>query len=239
MQKDDPFGQALWDFIHGESGVYNIVRDDGYVDRENPAIYFFHFYKEEEEALKKYAHGKVLDIGCGPGRHATRLYEHGFFVVGFDIINYAVKIAKLHGLDYCVQGDAGFLPFKENTFDTVLLLGNGLGLLGTIDKTIGLLSRINRISKKDGVLIASSTDPENTDNPLHKKYHEENRKKNLPPGQLKIYIEYKGKRGKWFNLLLMDSKLAKELGEKSGWVAIDLFEPAPPHFVIVFRKCAS
>jgi len=43
----------------------------------------------EEQNVKK-----VLDLGCGPGRHLIYLAERGFEVYGIDLAETGVKIAK-------------------------------------------------------------------------------------------------------------------------------------------------
>jgi 2-polyprenyl-3-methyl-5-hydroxy-6-metoxy-1,4-benzoquinol methylase len=42
--------------------------------------------------------GRVLDIGCGAGRHSLYLQNQGFQVLGIDNSPLAVKVAKLRGL---------------------------------------------------------------------------------------------------------------------------------------------
>jgi len=71
----------------------------------------------------------VLDLGCGYGRHALWLAEHGCIVTALDID--ARRIAALHaamrsqatGRINCVVGDGTKpLPFAANSFDAVLVV---------------------------------------------------------------------------------------------------------------------
>jgi ubiquinone/menaquinone biosynthesis C-methylase UbiE len=63
----------------------------------------------------------VLDVGCGPGissfdiRQASR-------IIGFDINWNAVKAASKNDKKV-LQADAEFLPFRNDTFDTVVISG--------------------------------------------------------------------------------------------------------------------
>ena len=45
-------------------------------------------------ALKKHGVKRVLDLGCGAGRHCVLLAGSGFEVVGIDVSKYALKMAR-------------------------------------------------------------------------------------------------------------------------------------------------
>jgi len=51
-----------------------------------------------EKKAMEFVKGKVLDIGCGAGRHSIYLQEKGFDVTGIDISPLAVKVCRLRGL---------------------------------------------------------------------------------------------------------------------------------------------
>ena len=57
---------------------------------------------------------KVLDVGCGYGRHMIFPTS-----VGFDNNPRAIEKARDRGT--CVMGDAHFLPFRSGVFDIALL----------------------------------------------------------------------------------------------------------------------
>ncbi len=80
---------------------------------------------------------RVLDVGCGPGRHALALAERGIEIVGVDISQRFVDLARAEaastGLDRAtfVRLDARELPF-DGEFDAVISLCQGaFGLVGT------------------------------------------------------------------------------------------------------------
>jgi 2-polyprenyl-3-methyl-5-hydroxy-6-metoxy-1,4-benzoquinol methylase len=78
-----------------------VERDDGYFSGSRGAQLYFSEYKDwppyEKEAMK-HAKGRVLDIGCGAGRHALYLQKKGFDVLGIDNSSLAIKTCKLRGL---------------------------------------------------------------------------------------------------------------------------------------------
>ncbi|HET9071515.1 MAG TPA: methyltransferase domain-containing protein [Acidimicrobiales bacterium] len=80
----------------------------------------------EELALRPGA--RVLDLGCGPGRHAHALAARGVDVVGLD--RSAAFLAEA-GEGRWVRADARRLPFPPGTFDAAICLcQGGFGLLG-------------------------------------------------------------------------------------------------------------
>src|SRR5438552_16689581 len=75
---------------------------------------------------------RVLDVGCGPGRHAHALARRGIEVVGVDISQRFVDIANDSappGASF-VRGDARDL-YYDREFDAAISLCQGaFGLLG-------------------------------------------------------------------------------------------------------------
>ena len=72
---------------------------------------------------------RVLDLGCGPGRHAVRLAQRGATVFGLDLSMPLLTRAR-HGttpLTSLVRGDMRHLPFCHGTFDLVVNLFTSFG----------------------------------------------------------------------------------------------------------------
>lgn len=68
---------------------------------------------------------RILDVGCGPGRHARELASRGHTVVGVDISWRFLALAAAAGGASYVQGDAAALPVPNGRFDLVLSLCQG------------------------------------------------------------------------------------------------------------------
>lgn len=81
---------------------------------------------------------RVLDVGCGPGRHAHALARRGVEVLGVDIAQRFVDLATAGappGASF-VRGDARALAF-DGEFDAVIsLCQGGFGLAGDADGEI-------------------------------------------------------------------------------------------------------
>jgi len=136
----DPFGQALWGAHSGRPARLIFHRDDGLVSEQDAALYLAgpDAFDSAEAAGLAAAKGCVLDIGCGAGRHALVLEERGLAVVGLDVSPLALEVARRRGLRHTVWASAAALPFAAASFDAFLLLGNNLGIGGTLEGTVAM-----------------------------------------------------------------------------------------------------
>ena len=72
---------------------------------------------------------KLLDLGCGIGRHVVYAHEMQMEGFGIDLSSHAVEIAKEWALsvgapaDRIVQGDVRALPWEEGFFDLIVSHG--------------------------------------------------------------------------------------------------------------------
>ena len=84
--------------------------------------------------LKKYIIGKesteidnlkVIDLGCGSGRHIKMLYDTGLkYVTGLDYSMNGLEICKDLYSSFLVQAENEFLPFKDKSFDIAISWGS-------------------------------------------------------------------------------------------------------------------
>jgi ubiquinone/menaquinone biosynthesis C-methylase UbiE len=80
------------------------------------------------EILKEYEIKKVLELGCGAGRHVVYLAKMGFEVYGIDIAKYGIKIARkwLREENLKAKLKVGDiykkLPYKDNFFDAIICI---------------------------------------------------------------------------------------------------------------------
>jgi ubiquinone/menaquinone biosynthesis C-methylase UbiE len=124
------------------------------------------FYKEfrnlmppEDVLFPKYIKKglSVLDLGCGVGRTTSRIYEMSRKVIGTDISEAMITLAKErhHNIDFRVM-DASHLDFPDSAFDVVVFSYNGLCCLYPENKRLKTIQEIGRVLKKNGVFIFSS-----------------------------------------------------------------------------------
>jgi hypothetical protein len=70
------------------------------------------------------------------------------------------------------------------------MMGNNFGLFGSFRKAKILLRKLLRIMSPDALIIAVTTDPYQTKNPIHQRYQRLNRSRGRMPGQLRIRIRH-------------------------------------------------
>ena len=96
---------------------------------------------------------RLLDVGCGPGRHAHALMARGIEVVGVDI---ATAFLQAAGDGTWVRADARRLPFSDRSFEAAIsLCQGGFGLLGGEDDA-GVVKEMARVVKKGGGVALSA-----------------------------------------------------------------------------------
>ena len=234
----DGFGIALLAHYRGEPSDHVIERDDGFVD-ETDASYYFRSFEEwpeyEQEAIQE-SKGRVVDVGLGAGRHALWLQERGHEVVGIDVSPLALEVSRLRGVRDCRLMDVREMTFPDASFDTVLMLGANLGIMGDIDKIRGTLNELHRVTAEDGIIIGSSRNPFTTDNPAHLAYHEMNRRRGKPPALVRIRIGFGGRFGEWFHLLLMSQEELAEIIEPTGWAISKIFSLGSEYIAVLVKS---
>ena len=77
----DAYGHLLSDYHNGQENIEIVEREDGLIDtsREGPRNYFAEHanWAEHQRLAIEHAVGRVLDIGCGVGRHCLYLQGQG------------------------------------------------------------------------------------------------------------------------------------------------------------------
>ena len=235
----DIFGKALMEYYKGDKTSLMIRRDDGYFEKERYLDIVFSEYDKWDELERRaleHVKGRVLDVGCGAGRHSLWLQEKGFEVVAVDVSPLAVEVTRLRGVRDCRVMDATNLSFSPNSFDTILLMGNNFGVAGSVEGTKRMFEKFCQITSEDAIVIATSRDPAATDNPEHLKYHELNRKRGRSIGQVTIRFECKGEVGDWFDLLLVSPDEMEEICKPAGWSLAQIFRDKNDMYAAILRK---
>jgi SAM-dependent methyltransferase len=243
----DAYGESLWDFYNGKPSVEIVERDDGYVSAAQglhgaPGVYFS-AYKNwsaiEKEAMR-YVRGSVLDIGCGAGRHALYLQNKGHTVVGIDASPLAIKVCKLRGLKKARVLPIGKVGrFRSGSFDSVILMGNNFGLFGSSRRARRFLKQLDRITSKNGRIIAETTDPHRTRDADHQAYHRWNVSRGRMPGQLRLRIRCRNVIGPWMDYLFVSENELKGILQGTGWVVrhiIDSSQTPSVRYAMVLEK---
>lgn len=113
--------------------------------------------KRAAKVFKEKNYEKVLDLGCGTGKHSIFLAKEGFSVYATDISQTGIDIAKqktksigLNNIHFKTH-DMREIPYSANLFDAVLCIWTIYhGTLDEIKKTVG---EIYRVLKSNGTVI--------------------------------------------------------------------------------------
>lgn len=101
---------------------------------------------------------RILDIGCGTGRHSIELARRGYHVTGVDLSASMLSMASKKAAEANVrvdfrQGDARKLSFRKE-FDMVIMLCEGsFPLMETDEMNFRILRNAEKALKKEGKLI--------------------------------------------------------------------------------------
>lgn len=95
----------------------------------------------------------VLDLCCGPGRHARPLAVHGYRVIGLDIDAIALGDARqiAPGASF-VRADMREIPVADATVDAVICMWQSFGHFDSAGNA-RVLGEIARVTRPGGVLI--------------------------------------------------------------------------------------
>lgn len=155
----DVFGTALLDYQNGNYS--EDIRTYSSLDEEDvlPLPYLFRNYEDmpplEQKALEL-CKGKVLDIGCGAGSHSLYLQQQGFDVTALDSSAGAVKTCEIRGIEQVVHSN--IYDFKERKFDTLLMLMNGIGIVGRLENLNRFFDHLKSLLQPGGQILLDSSD---------------------------------------------------------------------------------
>jgi SAM-dependent methyltransferase len=184
----------------------------------------------------QFVKGRVLDIGCGAGRHSLYLQGKGFDVLGIDVSPLVIQVCKLRGLQKSKLVPIEAVDFRPDSFDTILMMGNNFGLFGNLNKAKRLLRRFHRMTSKDALIIASSRDPYKTDNLAHLQYHKMNRRRDRMSGQVRIRIRYEKYKGRWFDYLMVSKEEMTQILSNTGWKVKEFLDIGDPYYIAIVKK---
>jgi len=182
--------------------------------------------------------GRVLDVGCGAGRHALYAQEQGHDVTGIDVSPGAIEVSRDRGVEDARECDVADVveTFSSDTFDTVLMLGRNFGLVGTADCAPEILDGLATITTDDGQIIASTADPRAIDDPYHREYHSYNEDRGRLPGALRMRSRYKTHATDWFDYLLAAPETMDNLLAETVWSRAETWTGENGQYVALLAK---
>lgn len=235
----DAFGEALlacWQSGVAPGASFEIIeRDDGFLGVTDATFYFqtHDQWNEAERWACDRVRGRILDVGCGAGRHAAVLTAAGYDVVGLDPSHGAIEVCRARGVN-AVLGEIADVGPELGQFDTFLLAGNNLGLLGGLAQGPGVLRRLASVAAPGAQVLGIGMDPLATSDPVHQAYHRRNLELGRLPGQIRMRVRHRLLATLWFDYLFPAASDLADIVEKAQWT-VERLEPGRGHFLATLR----
>ncbi len=213
-----PHGKALLDYHHGNvSAAVTIVRDDGWTDVMPTASFFRQADSLDLERLAlDLCTGQILDAGAGTGLHTLFLQNKGFKVTAIDVVPEAIQIMRERGISDAQQAD--IMTFGGSHFDTILMMGHGIGMVENIAGLAQFLVRTHDLLSLTGQVLLTSLDARITSNPTHLEYQKRNLGSGRYVGEIRMQFKYREIEGPFFGWLHVDPETLKTHAERHNWV---------------------
>lgn len=225
----DPIGLALAAYQQGNrDGIIRVFSDQ--CDEDTiPVSYFFRRHSEmpllEQEALN-HCSGTILDVGAGAGCHAKILQEK-FTVKAIDTSAGAVSLMQKQGI---AAEQKTIFDLKGESFDTILLLMNGIGLAGNMERLPEFLKQLKSLLSDSGKIICDSTD-------ISYLFMEEDGSFVIDLnanyyGEMQFNMHYEQVESGWFDWIYIDLDNLTDQAEKAGLKTRLLFEGENNHYLV-------
>lgn len=212
----DLFGKAILDY-QTKNNPQDLITETSISEADEMSVaYLFRNFDEmpkiEQKALQL-SKGKILDVGCGAGSHSLYLQEKGFDVVSIDISPNAIKACKLRGLKKAKIQD--IMTLENEKFDTILLLMNGTGIFGKLNKITSYLKKLKSLLNDGGQILIDSSDL------IYMYDQDEEGAFEVPAngyyGELTFTVHYKGETEKPFDWLYLDYNTLQNAANANGF----------------------
>lgn len=214
--KTDPMGRAIAEYHKTGKADRLRVFSPMFEEDEIPLTTLFRNYEDmpriEQKALDT-ATGKTLDVGAGSGCHSLVLQERGVDVTAIDISPLSVEAMKERGVKKVLEQD--FFTLSGQQYDTILMLMNGIGIVGTLERLPEFFRQLDKILAPGGQVLCDSSD-------ISYVFEGEDGIIELPDdmvyyGEHSFQMQYKDTIGEPFNWLYIDADTLREKAGRSGY----------------------
>jgi SAM-dependent methyltransferase len=232
----DAMGEAFLDALAGRAEPLVVERDDGFIALDGTR-YLGGLDERDEWAVSRLT-GRIVDVGAGAGRAALVLQERGHQVTALDTSPGAVRACRQRGVRDVYLGTPGQAAADGMVggFDSVLLLGNNIGLLGSREAAGPFLADLGALLRPGAVIVGTTSDPYQTDQRAHLDYHERNRERGRLPGHATIRVRYQRLATDWFDWLIPSPGELEDLARPAGWQITDLRRGPGSRYAVVLGR---
>ena len=218
----DPMGAAIADYFNHHKANRLQVFSSQFDEDEIPVRQLVRNAKTMpllERTALQLANGSILDVGAGSGCHAIALQEMGKEVCAIDISPLSVEVMKQRGVTNARLINLFDEQFVD-TFDTILMLMNGSGIIGRLENMPAFFRRMKMLLRPGGCILMDSSD-------LRYLFEDEDGSFEIDLagdyyGEIDFQMQYKDIKGDSFDWLYIDfqtlSLYAAEYGFKAELV---------------------
>lgn len=216
-QSDTCIGSAEREQVRPEVKASKLrVFSPMFEEDEIPLPTLFRSYQAMPEIEKKaldMAKGKVLDVGAGSGCHSLILQKRDLDVMAIDISPLSVETMKQRGIKKVLEQD--FFTLDGQQYDTILMLMNGIGIVGTLERLPKFFKHLDKILAPGGQVLCDSSD-------ISYVFEDENGIIEYPDtdgyyGEVNYQMQYKDTIGEPFQWLYIDAGTLKRVAEENGY----------------------
>ncbi|PKL85601.1 MAG: class I SAM-dependent methyltransferase [Ignavibacteriae bacterium HGW-Ignavibacteriae-1] len=111
-----------------------------------------------EQEMNRTKNLKILDVGCGTGRHSIELTRRGYNVTGIDLSESMLEKARLNAMEAnleidFIKCDARELPFDGEFDIAIMLCEGGFPLMETDEMNFEILKNVAKSLNSQGKFI--------------------------------------------------------------------------------------
>ena len=234
----DPMGRAIADYHKSKKASKLRVFSPMFEEDEIPLTTLFRSYEDMPEIERKaldMAKGRILDVGAASGCHSLVLQDRGMDVTAIDISPLSVETMKERGVKKVLEQDFFTLEgqameqrepssllewpsrdrVRRSQYDTILMLMNGIGIVGTLERMPEFFKQLDTILASGGQVLCDSSD-------ISYVFETEDGIIELPDdmgyyGEHSFRMQYKDTIGEPFNWLYIDADTLKQKAERCGY----------------------
>ena len=208
-------GRAIADYFKTQKASKLRVFSPMFEEDEIPLTTLFRNYESMPEIERKaldLTKGRVLDVGAGAGCHSLVLQEKGMDVTAIDISPLSVETMKKRGVKKVLEQDFFTL---EGQYDTILMLMNGIGIVGTLERLPEFFKQLDKILAPGGQVLCDSSD-------ISYVFEDEEGMIDIPNemnyyGEHSFRMQYKDTIDEPFNWLYIDADTLREKAGRCGY----------------------
>ena len=182
------------------------------------------------------AKGRILDVGAASGCHSLVLQERGLDVTAIEISPLSVETMKERGVKKVLEQDFFTLEgqameqrepssllewpsrdrVRRSQYDTILMLMNGIGIVGTLNRMPEFFKQLDKILAPGGQVLCDLSD-------ISYVFEDEEGMTDIPNemnyyGEHSFQMQYKDTIGEPFDWLYIDADILKEKAGRYGYV---------------------